>query len=528
MKKDLQVKNEQRFAKRRYRIVRRILYSKMVLSFLFLIVQFLVFFAFVVNLSQYVIYIAASNFLLGIVFAIYLSNCQGKNEFKLAWLVPTLVLPIFGISLYVYTRFSMKNFGLQKKIAAARSRADPFLPYGAQLENSSCDVADLVHFLYGSGGFPAYQGCAIKYFSCGEEFLEDFLHEIESATSFIFIEFFIIDLDETCQKIFGILKDKAAQGVEVRVVYDGIGSVMASTRAFQHYLRTIGITSKIYMPLIPVFNLQQNNRDHRKIVVIDGQVAYTGGLNLSEQYFNIGQNRFSYWKDSALKVTGEAAKTFTSLFLQIWHLAKSFAKSPVDTDCAKYFPPAQKTGGTGGIVIPYGDDAYNEKDIAENIYLYILAKAQRYVYITTPYIIIDNQLKEALTFVVERGIEVSMIVPARHDHFVTFCVGRTFLKTLVESGVHVYLYLPGFIHAKNFVCDDKIATVGSVNLDYRSFYHHFEGGAVVYDNPEILRVKRDFEQTLLSCKRMQVGDYQKLPLYMRFIGRVFRVFAPLV
>ena len=526
MKKGQQVKKSS--VKKRYRIVRRILYSKMVLSFLFLILQFLIYFAFVINLSQYVVYVAASNFLLGIVFAIYLSNRQGKNEFKLAWLVPTLVLPIFGISLYVYTHISMKNFGLQKKLCAVKAKTEPFLPVQIEVQQSFREIKDLVHFLYATGGFPAYQGCTLTYFSCGEEFLEDFLHEIEGATSFIFIEFFIIDLDETCQKIFKILKDKAAQGVEVRIVYDGIGSVMASTRAFQRYLRTVGINSKIYMPLIPIFNLQQNNRDHRKIVVIDGQVAYTGGLNLSEQYFNIGQNRFSYWKDSALKVKGEAAKTFTSLFLQIWHLAKSFAKTPVDTDCAKYFPPAQKGAGNGGIVIPYGDDAYNDEDIAENIYLYILAKAQRYVYITTPYIIIDNQLKEALTFAVERGIEVSMIMPARHDHFVTFCVGRTFLKTLVESGVNVYLYLPGFIHAKNFVCDDKIATVGSVNLDYRSFFHHFEGGAVVYDNPEILCVKRDFEQTLLSCKRMQVGDYQKLPLYMRFIGRVFRVFAPLV
>ena len=528
MKKKLKVKIKNSIPKKRYRIVRRILYSKMVLSFLFLIVQFVVFFAFVVNLSQYVIYIATSNFLLGIIFAIYLSNRQGKNEFKLAWLVPTLVLPIFGISLYVYTRIAMKNFGLQKKLSFARSKTDPFLPAQIEVQSTFCEVADLVHFLCTAGGFPAYQGCDVKYFSCGEEFLEDFLAEIQSATSFIFIEFFIIDLDETCLKIFKILKEKAAQGVEVRVVYDGIGSVMASTRAFQRYLRTVGIKSKIYMPLIPVFNLQQNNRDHRKIVVIDGQVAYTGGLNLSEQYFNIGQNRFSYWKDSALKIKGEAAKTFSSLFLQIWHVAKSFAKTPVDTDCTKYFPPAQKSASTGGIVIPYGDDAYNDMDIAENVYLYILAKAQRYVYITTPYIIIDNQLKEALTFAVERGIEVSMIVPARHDHFVTFCMGRTFLKTLVECGVHVYLYLPGFIHAKNFVCDDKIATVGSVNLDYRSFFHHFEGGAVLSAYPEILRIKRDFEQTLLSCKRMQVCDYQKLPLYMRFVGRVFRVFAPLV
>ncbi|MBP3366288.1 MAG: cardiolipin synthase [Treponema sp.] len=512
--------------KRRARIFKKLLYSRMIFSFLLLLVQFLIYFFFIIKYTPFFLYFAGASITLSFCFLVYLANCDGKNEFKIAWLIPTMILPIFGISLYIYTKINTGNSLIRKRIAASKSQAHAFLPCQCwqNISSSFPEIADLASYIYESDCFPAYTDSSAEYFSCGELFLPDFLSELKKARQFIFLEFFIINPDESWQLILEVLRQKVNEGVEVRVLYDGIGSVFTSTSMYRDYLNNLGIKARIYMPLFPVFNLQQNNRDHRKIAVIDGMVAYTGGMNISNEYFNIGTNKFPYWKDSAVKIRGNAVKTFTSLFLRIWNV---IGKSK--ENLAAYFPEPQFTPEKNeGIIIPYGDNAYNEKDIAEDICLYILGKAKKYVYITTPYIVIDNQLKSALIFAARRGIDVSLIVPSKPDHFLTFCIGKTFLKTLVENGVHVYLYLPGFLHSKLFISDESIATVGSVNLDYRSFYHHFECGAVLYKNPEIEKIRRDFERIRLSCHEMQAEDYKKIPFFIRFLGRIFRVFAPLL
>lgn len=512
--------------KKKLKLFKRFIYSRVVFCFLLLAMQICMYLFFIIKFSPYFFYFAGVNLLLSFTFMAYLSNCEGKNEFKIAWLLPTMIFPLFGISLYIYTKMATRNARLKNKIEQSKIQTWKFVPKPTETKSAFPEISDLAFYLYESGNFPVYTDSDVEYFSCGEDFFPDFMQELKNAKEFIFLEFFIITPDDSWQKILEILKQKVTEGVEVRVLYDGIGSVLASTKVYHKYLASLGIKSKIYMPLTPVFNLQQNNRDHRKIAVIDGKISYTGGLNLANEYFNFGQNKFSYWKDSAVKIRGNATKTYTALFLQMWNLAK-FPEKKFNKSYEKFFP-AIKENSREGLLIPYADNAYNEKDIAENICLYILSKATKNVCITTPYIIIDNQLKSALIFAASRGINVSLIVPSKPDHFLTFCIGKTFLKTLVENGVHVYLYLPGFIHSKLFTSDGKIATVGSINIDYRSLFHHFEDGLLIYKKSVIEKIQRDIELTKLSCKGMTLDDYKKLPLIVKMLGRIFRIFAPLV
>lgn len=507
-------------------IIKKILFSRVVLTFLMLLIQILIFLLFVLQLSSYIEYYFAGSVLFSTAFMIYLSNCRGKNEFKIAWLVPLVIFPLFGIGAYILTHTNRGGRKVRRQLSQIRSETETFLPDFSEhfqvLENNP-EIQGLGNYLLKYGKFLPHTNNKITYFPNGEEFFPDLFNNLKKAKKFIFIEFFILNVDESWILLLELLEQKASEGVEIRLMYDGLGSIMASTSSYQKYLQSRGINTHIFLPLIPIFSTQLNNRDHRKIVIIDGEVAYTGGVNLSNEYFNEDHKRFKYWKDNAIKIEGSAIQNLTTMFLQTWNI-----QTKVKDDFKKYMNISYKSYTETGLVIPYGDDAYNQEDIAENVYLYIIQNAKTYLHITTPYVVIDNQMQDALIFAAKRGIEVSIIVPSVPDHLITFCIGKTFLKTLVENGIHIYLYQKGFIHAKTFISDDKIATVGSVNLDYRSFYHHFECGAVMYDSPVISDIEYDFEQTLNDCVEMKLEDYKKIPARQRMLGRVFRIFAPLM
>lgn len=299
---------------------------------------------------------------------------------------------------------------------------------------------------------------------------------------------------------------------------------MITGNAYQHYLKEKGIKSKVFNPLLPIISTPVNNRDHRKIVVIDGKIAYTGGINLSNQYFNYGKNKFPYWKDNFVEIRGPAIQNLLQLFFEVWNIGEK-----VKDDYALYLNIDYEKIETDGFVIPYGDDAFNSEDIAESVYLEIINNAKKYLYITTPYVVIDNQMLTALTFAAKKGVDVRIIVPSKPDHLITFCIGKTYLKNLLDGGVKIYLYEKGFIHAKTFLCDDNVGTVGSINLDYRSLYAHFECGALIYKNPALADIKADFESMFKNdCQEMKLSDYKKIPAWQRFTGRVLRLFGPLL
>lgn len=507
-------------------IIKKILFSRVVLTFLMLLIQILIFLLFVLQLSSYIEYYFAGSVLFSTAFMIYLSNCRGKNEFKIAWIVPLVIFPLFGIGAYIMTHTNRGGRKVKSQLSKIKKETEVFLPdfsnFHHLLENYP-EIQGLGNYLLDSGKFIPHENNKVSYFPNGEDFFPDMFNALKNAKKFIFIEFFILNVDESWILLLELLEQKISEGVEVRLMYDGLGSIMASTKSYQKYLQARGLNTHIFLPLIPIFSTQLNNRDHRKIVIIDGEIAYTGGVNLSNEYFNEDHKRFKYWKDNAIRIEGSAIQNLTTLFLQTWNI-----QSKTTDDYQKYINLPYKVHNEPGLVIPYGDDAYNEEDIAENVYLYIIQNAKKYLHITTPYVVIDNQMQDALIFAAKRGVDVSIIVPSLPDHLITFCIGKTFIKTLVENGIHVYLYQKGFIHAKTFISDDKIATVGSVNLDYRSFYHHFECGALMFQTSVIEDIEYDFEQTLNDCVEMKKEDYKKIPAKHRMLGRVFRIFAPLM
>jgi len=510
------------------KFIEKTVYSRMLLTLLMVVLQLAFMTFFILRLQQYIEYYFIVSIVVSAGFMIHLTNTLGKNEFKIAWIVPVLIFPIVGVGAYLIYHTNAGGRKAKKALQKSQNATFELLPEKTvtdPIREKYSGIGDLQTYLINRKFYP-YENTKISYFSCGEEFYPDFFLALKHAKKFIFIETFILKVEETWALLLEILIQKAQEGVEVRVMYDAFGSQMASEKAYQRYLEERGIKCCVFAPVIPLIDTKQNTRDHRKIYLIDGDVCYSGGLNLANEYFNYGENHFEYWKDNAIKLEGEAIRSFTSMYLQNWNMEKRSRKH--QEDYAKYINLPYAKYDYPGIAIPYGDEAYNSEDIAENVYLYIINSAKKYLHITSPYILLDNTFQEAIIFAAQKGIDVKIIVPSLPDHVITFCIGKTFLKTLVENGIKIYLYKKGFIHAKTFISDDKIATVGSVNLDYRSLYHHFECGTVMYEMPVINEIETDFQNTLKDCEEMKIGDYEKLPWIKRAIGRIFRIFAPLM
>lgn len=508
-------------------IFKRIVQSRIILTALLLLMQILLILLFILRLQQYIEYYFLVSIVLSVAFLIYLTNRQGKNEFKIAWFIPVMIFPLAGVifySLYLTDTGERKAKRALKRsknqIATMSDIGDP----ETHLKTTYPDILDLQKYLIRERFLP-YENNQIDYFPTGEAFFTDFIAALKNAQDFIFLETFILRIDETWDMILSVLEEKAAEGVEVRLMYDAFASPMASGRAYVNFLKSKEIHAVVFNPMIPVFTTRQNFRDHRKIYIIDGKVCYSGGLNFANEYFNYGENYFPYWKDNAIRIQGEAIRSFTTMFLENWNMQGSRKESD---NYARFLDVAYNTYAYSGLTIPYGDDSYNDENIAENVYLYMTHSAKKYLHITSPYILLDNTFQEALLFAAHRGVDVRIIVPSVPDHFITFYIGKTFLKTLVENGIRVYLYKKGFIHAKTFITDDRTATVGSINLDYRSFYHHFECGTILHDVSAVVQIEADFQNTLSDCVEMKIGDYEKLPWPKRMIGRVFRVFSPLM
>lgn len=508
------------------KIVSSVLFGRLALCFFLLLLQILLFWVFVEKLVSYIPFYFGGSILFSAGFMVYLANSKTKNEFKIAWLLPMILFPIVGVCAYTVYHIDYGGYKFKKKFLQIKEKTASFLENAENqesAENSYPEISDLLFYLRNSVRFPSYENNALEYYPCGEDFFPDFLEELRKAEKFIFIEFFIINSDESWDAVLSILSEKAKKGVEVRILFDAIGSVSVSSRIFVNYLKKLGINAQIFSPITPFFSIHYNNRDHRKIVVIDGKTAFTGGLNITNEYFNAGSERFAYWKDSAVKVKGGGVKSFTSMFLCTWSLGLK-----QNDDFEKYINAPCGKFAENGVIAPYGDNAFNNDDVAENIYLWIINSAKNYVHITTPYLIIDDRLSEALVFAVRRGVDVSIIVPGKHDHFVTYAIGKTFIDDLVQKGVKIYTYRDdSFIHSKNFVSDGKTATIGSINLDYRSLYHHFECGLLIHKNDEIQKFEDDFQATLKDCVLLENGFYKKLPFFMRAVGRALKIMSPL-
>lgn len=504
-----------------------ILFSRMFVLLALLVIQIYVLAVTVTYLQEYATYIHAVFLVLGVVTVIYIINDSNNPDIKITWILLIMITPIIGSVFYLYVKTQPGTAVLEKSLSVLSKATKPYMLQDKEvLEDfraSKPANANLATYLNNGISFPTHRNTAVTYFSSGEEKFEELKIQLREAESYIFMEYFIIDKGRMWSEILDILKEKVWQGVDVRVMYDGMCSIFQLPYHYDRELRRAGIKCKQFSKIRPVLSSHQNNRDHRKICVIDGRVAFTGGINLADEYIN-EKERFGHWKDTAVMLEGEAVQSFTMMFLQMWNVLE---RRP--DDYSRYLTPKSREFKRElGYVLPYADSPYDRKNPGEQVYLHILNHAKKYVHIMTPYLIIDDDMLSTLKYVAECGVEVIIIMPHIPDKWYAFTVAKTYYETLMRSGVQIYEYIPGFVHAKVFVSDNDTATVGTINLDYRSLYHHFECGTFIYNNPVVWEVEKDFQETLKKCQKVTKEDLKKRNLLDKIAGRVLRLVAPLM
>ncbi len=524
-----QIKRQANFVKNKgQNALINLIFSRVMLTALLMIVQIIfliwIFGRMGVN-SKWLLY---SFNILAAVLVVVIINSDENPAFKLTWMLPLCLIPIFGAMLYLFiqvnpARMGMKK-GLHKRIEETKPYLEPDEVVVQRMWEEKAPITDISYYIQYLNGFPTYDKTSVTYFSDGEQKFLDLIPELKKAEKFIFLEYFIINPGRVWDEVLEVLEEKAAEGVEVRLLYDGFNSILKLPHNYPEQLKKKGIRAKEFAPVMPFLSSHQNYRDHRKILVIDGKVAYNGGINLADEYMNYIE-RFGYWKDTAIKLKGDAVKSFTAMFLQMWNVTESGAEDYEKYLCVDCEPVLE---GKLGYVIPYNDDPCNGEDIAEGVYLDILNKAQNYVYIMTPYLIPENEIITALRFAAQRGVDVRIIMPHIPDKKMAFDIAHTYYLQLLDAGVKIYEFTPGFVHAKMFVSDDDRAVVGTINLDFRSMYEHYECATFIYNNPVIKEIKTDFMKTFDRCERFKEEDYHKLPLFNRIRGKVGRLFAPLM
>lgn len=457
---------------------------------------------------------------------VYLLNSRMNPTAKITWLIVISLLPVFGVLLYLYTQSDVGHRALKGRVD--RIAADTWMsirqPEGAleRLAGECPGAASLARYMGRSGCHPVFENTAVTYFPLGERKFEAMLAELEKAEHFIFLEYFIVDEGVMWGQILEILAKKAAQGVDVRVMYDGTCEFALLPRDYPRRLKKLGIRCKVFAPVTPFVSTCYNYRDHRKILVIDGHTAFNGGVNLADEYIN-RKVKYGHWKDAAVMLKGEAVKSFTLMSLQMWGIGE---RKDEYARFLAYDPHPVK--GAGGYVVPYGDCPLDGEKVGERVYMDILNRSLSYVHIMTPYLILDGEMETALKFAAERGAEVVLILPGIPDKAVPYALAKTHYMTLLESGVKIYEYTPGFVHAKVFLSDGAEAVVGTINLDYRSLYHHFECATYLYGVSCIREIEEDFQATLLKCRRVTPETVRKEKWTVRLTGRLMKAIAPLM
>ena len=481
-------------------------------------------------LSHYMVYIYGGFTLLSAFVILYVVNKDENPSFKLAWIIPITVIPVFGTLLYLFLELQWEGKIINRKLRENISDTQPYLKqnprYMEQLAKTSRSNANLAAYIENSGSYPVYGNTNVKYYPVGEEMFEDMKKELEKAKRFIFMEYFIVERGEMWDSLLEILERKVQEGVEVRFMYDGMCCLVLLPYSYPRELRAKGLKAKMFAPIRPALSTYQNNRDHRKILVIDGHTAFTGGINLADEYIN-RKVRFGHWKDTGIMVKGDAVTSFTMMFLQMWNITE---KEPEDygrylRDPEFFYPPELSMEG---FVIPYGDSPLDQETVGELVYLDIINTARNYVHIMTPYLILNYELVQALQFAAKRGVETIIIMPHIPDKEYAFLLAKAHYEELIRAGVQIYEYTPGFVHAKVFTSDDEKAVVGTINMDYRSLYLHFECAAYIYRNEVIKDVERDFKETLAKSQVIPLEECRHYPWYKKFAGRVLRLFAPLM
>lgn len=488
------------------------------------LLQLFVFLFVISHFTNYFIYFYWFCVALSIIVSILIANSKSKLPYKVAWIIPIAMFPLFGGLMYFLIAGSRRS----SKQVSERTREvfQKHLPVSCRpsdLRLLGVDVVQQSEYLTNAANCPPYHNTETHYFPTGESFFPVLLSELSRAKDYIFLEYFIIGEGEMWSNVLKILKEKAAEGVDVRIIYDDFGSLMTLPKSFPDDMAHLGILCSVFNPVKPVLSVHQNNRDHRKLCVIDGVVGFTGGINLADEYINQIE-RFGYWKDSALLLRGEAAWSLTVMFLHMWEALRHS-----EVDYTRFRPKAfPLVAGNPGFVQPYFDTPLATDTICSDLHVQMFSKAKWYLYITTPYLVIDETIASVLHISARSGVDVRIMTPHIPDKKMVFSVTQSHYESLLRAGVRIYEFLPGFIHSKTVVADDLYASVGSCNLDYRSFYLQFENGTWLCGTPTVSAIREDFLASIASCREITLEDCNSVSLYTRIVRSILRIFSPLL
>lgn len=463
-----------------------------------------------------------------VVIVLWLVNKRINPSYKLAWTILILVVPIFGVCLYAVFGTSRVASAMQKKYEEVLEEGRDLLKEQPgsrkKLDELNRSVSNQSRYIRDYTKFPLQEGTVAEYYSEGEYMFPMLLQELGKAQHFIFMEYFIINDGVMWNSILNILEEKAAQGVDVRLIYDDFGCITTLPHRFYKELQEKGIKCAAFNPFRPMLNVILNNRDHRKICVVDGHTGFTGGINLADEYINLRQ-RFGHWKDTGIMLKGEAVWNLTVMFLQMWSVITKLPAQFSDYTPHKHYPEAFPSDG---FVHPYCDTPLDNEIVGEDVYLNMINRAEKYVYICTPYLIIDNEMMTALCLAAKSGVDVRIMTPGIPDKKIVFLLTQSYYEQLIEAGVKIYEYQPGFLHAKSFVCDDELAVIGSINMDYRSLYLHFENGVWLYRSRAVCAMREDYLKTQEMCRQVTLEFCKSRNMVVRAVQSVLRLFAPML
>lgn len=497
-----------------------------------LVLQITLLILLLVTFRKYYIYLFGINLIFVVIAVFYIINDNINPSFKISWILITSGIPILGWVIYFIfgerrllksIRKKMKSISLNMNYSMDLTR-EYTIKNPMDYDKNAYTIAKYINTSTGSNLF---FNTKTEYFKSGEDSFDRFIEDLKSAKKFIFMEYFIVSEGVFLDNIIEILKEKVKKGVDVRFIIDDVGSIFTLPNEKISEYKSFGIKIVEFNPIRFLLLPKHNNRTHRKMTIIDGKVAYTGGINIADEYLNLIE-RFGYWKDSVLRIEGSGVAEFINMFMVVWNY---YSDDLIDSNVfdryidKKDYIDFLSLDAKLGMLIPFMESPLTDST-TENIYLTMIRRANKSIYITTPYLIITWEMENSLISAAKSGVDVVIITPRIPDKKYAHLLTRSFYKRLVENGVKIYEYLPGFIHAKNFICDDEYAIVGSINLDYRSLYLHFECGVWMYKTPVIQDIKEDFEETLKTSELITKDWVKNRGVFTRFIQGVLKFFAP--
>ena len=500
--------------------------NRFVLAALGIILQLVWVMWLTLKLTEYYAFISLAVRVLSLVFVFRVYIRDSNSAYKILWIFLLLCMPVFGLCLFVIFGRKGKSSTVVKRFSKVEGLLSEYLGFSPEhvekLRLLDPGLANEAYYIEHSAGYPLCENSSVRFFGDTNDALTQLKLALSGAEKFIFMEYHAIEDSVSWHGIEKILAEKAAQGVDVRIIYDDMGSLFFIDKSFIKHLSELGIACVDFNPFLPIANVFMNNRDHRKLTIVDGRKAFTGGYNLADEYFNL-KHPYGVWKDSGIMLEGDAVRSMTIIFLEMWY---AIHKKPEDP--RPFLPESVPLPGAEGFVAPYADNPLDNESAGENVYLNLIKNAKRYVYIATPYLICSDEMLRELTLASRRGVDVRIVTPGIPDKRIIFKLTRSYYTQLLSRGVRIFEFTPGFMHAKQFVADDEVAVNGTINLDFRSLYLHFENACWFCRNQAVLDVKEDFLKLFEQSTEVPRDYGSRRSIFLRILECILRLFSPLL